>query len=250
MPATAIQSSKGLSISAKNLGAVAMPDFCPRCFWIKLRSKKLPFQIFPGIFSSIDSYSKHIVHGWFDKYQNAPRWMQKLGPLKGYVDSKAYHHARYKFLDSVHGVWLGGSPDGVFVCADGSHIIVDYKTAKYTGAQDRLYPIYEAQLNAYALIGMRTGMFPNVSGLFLIYTEPLSGKEYAYNETNHTNDGFRLGFSANIHHVGLNVDMISGLLGKVKEIHDMEIPPNGRDGCEDCESVNHLTGMVLAAQQP
>jgi len=38
-----------LRISDKNLGALALPDFCPRCFWLKAKAKKLPFQIFTGI---------------------------------------------------------------------------------------------------------------------------------------------------------------------------------------------------------
>ena len=52
-----------LRISAKNLGAFALPGFCPRCFWLQLRvENRLPFQIFPGIFSSIDAYTKRVVH--------------------------------------------------------------------------------------------------------------------------------------------------------------------------------------------
>jgi len=35
-------------ISAKNLGELALSDFCPRCFWLKLHIRQLPFQIFPG----------------------------------------------------------------------------------------------------------------------------------------------------------------------------------------------------------
>jgi len=50
---------ENLKISAKNLGATALEDFCPRCYWIKLKmGNRLPFQSFPGIFSSIDSYTK------------------------------------------------------------------------------------------------------------------------------------------------------------------------------------------------
>jgi len=49
-------------ISAKSLGALALPEFCPRCFWLKTRVRHLPFQIFPGIFSSIDAYTKRVVH--------------------------------------------------------------------------------------------------------------------------------------------------------------------------------------------
>jgi len=246
VPATAIQSGE-ISISAKDLGVVAMPDFCQRCFWVKLRLKQrkseLPFQIFPGIFSSIDSYTKNIVHGWFDKYHSAPRWMQKLEPIKDCV-RKLPTYREYKFFNNEHGIWLRGSPDGVLIRPDNSYIIVDYKTAKYTEAQDRLYPMYATQLNVYALIGMQTGIFPTVNALALIYTEPLSSEEYASNDMNHTDDGFRMGFAANIHHVDLDIGMISGLLGKVREIHDMGVPPKGRSGCKDCESVNQLIGLV------
>jgi len=30
--------SEQIIISAKNLGGVAMPGFCPRCFWIQMHS--------------------------------------------------------------------------------------------------------------------------------------------------------------------------------------------------------------------
>ncbi len=51
-----------LRISAKTLGELALPGFCLRCFWLKLHARQLPFQIFPGIFSSIDAYTKRVVH--------------------------------------------------------------------------------------------------------------------------------------------------------------------------------------------
>ncbi len=69
-----------IRISAKNLAEVAMPDFCPRCFWVKRKvPKQLPYQIFPGIFSSIDAYSKRVVHSRFDKGQGPPVWFSPLG---------------------------------------------------------------------------------------------------------------------------------------------------------------------------
>jgi hypothetical protein len=80
-----------IRISAKALGEVAMPDFCPRCFWIKLRlNNKLPFQIFPGIFSSIDAYTKRVVNSWFDKHGCPPSWLNSLGEIKGYKDPPTY----------------------------------------------------------------------------------------------------------------------------------------------------------------
>src|SRR5205814_9298993 len=51
-----------LRISAKTLGLLALPNFCSRCFHTRMHcGDKLPFQIFPGIFASIDSYSKKVT---------------------------------------------------------------------------------------------------------------------------------------------------------------------------------------------
>ncbi len=143
-----------IRISAKKLGELAMPNFCPRCFWIKLRLKnKLPFQIFPGIFSSIDSYTKRIVHSWFDSHRSQPVWLNSLGNLVGYRET--LHFSKFRILDEENNILLTGNPDDVLIKTDSSHIIVDYKTAKYTAAQDKLHPLYEAQLNSYAMIGSK-----------------------------------------------------------------------------------------------
>jgi len=37
-----------LRIFPKTLSELTLPDFCPRCFWLKLHIRQLPFQIFPG----------------------------------------------------------------------------------------------------------------------------------------------------------------------------------------------------------
>ncbi len=67
-----------IQISAKNLGTLAMPSCCPRCFWLKLNCK-LPYQIFPGIFSSIDSYTKKITWGYYEKFNSLPDWFKPFG---------------------------------------------------------------------------------------------------------------------------------------------------------------------------
>ena len=75
------------NVSAKQLGELALPFNCRRCFWIKAKLKSnLPYQSFPGIFSSIDSYTKKMVKGWFDRHGKAPEWMSDLGTLKEYIN--------------------------------------------------------------------------------------------------------------------------------------------------------------------
>jgi len=232
-----------IRISAKNLGEVALDYYCPRCFWIKLRFKDLPYQIFPGIFSSIDSYSKKMVHGWFDQYRSAPQWLSELGDLVGYRNPP--HHSRFKLLDEKYNILLTGSPDGVLERRDGSRIIVDYKTAKFTDTQDFLYPMYETQLNVYARLGNELGLAP-VSSLALIYMDPVTDLIAPGAPENHRADGFVLGFSAKIKDVPIRPDMIPPLLAETRRVYDAQQPPPGRAGCKECpivqEMVTALTG--------
>jgi len=231
-----------IRISAKNLGAVAMADFCPRCFWIKLHCKDLPFQIFPGIFSTIDSYSKNIIHAYFDKHNSMPEWLNGLGKIKGYIDPP--HHSKFQLYDDKSGILLTGMPDGVFVKADGSYMIVDYKTAKYTGTQDELFPIYEIQLNCYALIGEEYGFSP-VKELVLIYMEPVTDVTAVTDDVNHRQLGMVMPFATSIHKVKLNTAAIAPLLAKVRKLYDMPLAPSGRNGCKDCKKLKGLMGLFV-----
>lgn len=234
--------SEQIRISAKALGEIALPNFCPRCFWIKLHlHNKLPFQIFPGIFISIDNYTKDIVHGWFDKYDSSPPWLQGLGNLVGY--KKPPHYSKFNILDRENNIMLTGSPDGVLIRSDKSHIIVDYKTAKYTGTQDKLFPMYEVQLNAYAMIGEQCDLKP-ISDLALVYMEPVTDESAVDDEANHRDDGFAMGFNANIHKVALDLNIIPPLLARTREIHELNSAPSGCEGCNDCQRLEGLLEVI------
>ena len=124
-----------IQISAKNLGALAMPSCCPRCFWLKLNCK-LPYQIFPGIFSSIDSYSKKITWGYYEKFNYLPDWFQPFGDFARPI--KAPGRSIFFVEDEETNVKLTGIPDDIFQKKDGSYFIVDYKTARFTKNQDAL----------------------------------------------------------------------------------------------------------------
>ena len=228
---------ESITISAKTLGAAALPDFCPRCFWIQMHTPGLPYQIFPGIFSSIDSYGKRLVHGWFDRHASAPPWLNRLGDIRGYRHPP--HYSKFSILDQETQIILRGTPDGILVMHDGSHLIVDYKTAKFTAHQDELFPMYEVQLNAYAMIGEQKGFAP-VSGLALVYTEPVTDDATAAKDANHTGTGFVMEFSAHIQPVGLKLEKIPPLLAQVREIYERKRPPQPQEGCEDCVLLQNL----------
>ncbi len=233
--------SDQIRISAKNLGALALPDLCPRCFWLKLRlGHRLPYRIFPGIFSSIDSYSKWMIHSWFDRHGEAPPWLQALGALAGYRPPP--HHSEFQVVDKKTNILLTGSPDGMFVRPDGSYLIVDYKTGRHTATEDRLYPMYQVQLNAYARIAEACGLAP-VTGLALVYTEPVTDPASASQDGVHRDDGFVMGFVAHVVAVPLKTRSLAPLLARTRQIHDLPSGPAGRKGCRDCQLVERLVGL-------
>ena len=231
-----------IRISAKNLGELALPNFCPRCFWLKLKlNNRLPFQIFPGIFSSIDAYTKNIIHSWFDRNHASPPWLSELGELTGYINPP--HYSKFSIVIDDYDILFTGVPDGIFIRQDGSYIIVDYKTARYTGNQDSLFPMYQVQLNGYALIGNEKGLTP-INDLALIYMEPLTDKAVDIHDGNYRDNGFALGFSPKILRVELNPSKIYPLLAQVREIYEMPSAPCCHTYCKDCESVEALASLV------
>ena len=228
-----------LQISGKDLGTLAMKGFCPRCFWISRRTK-LPWQMFPGIFSSIDTYSKKVVHGEFDKGK-APVWLAPLGELKGYKDPPSAQ--KFRVPVEEHGILLTGAPDAIFERADGTLVIADYKTSRFTPHQDRLLPVYRVQLNAYAYIARMLGWAP-ISSLALIYTEPVTDDAAAVQEAARREDGFAMGFAARIFEIEKDEAMLGPLFAQAARIHALESPPAAREGCGDCAYFEKIRGLL------
>lgn len=231
-----------IRISAKNLGALALSGFCPRCFWLKMHCRELPYQIFPGIFSSIDSYTKKVTNTHYEKTTRIPSWLEPLGDIVKPV--KAPGHSTFYIVDPETNIKLTGVPDEVFQKKDESYFIADYKTAKYTGNQDKLLPMYETQLNGYAFIGERTGLNP-VTGLALVYYEPQTDLQVDRLNSVLLSDGFMLPFVGKLLPIEVRPDAtIPLLLKKVRRICDLERAPQGATGCEDCEKVNKLIELA------
>ena len=227
-----------LRISAKDLGVFALPGFCPRCAWLKLHvANKLPYQIFPGIFSSIDSYTKKFISSFFEKYGHFPEWLGSEDKFVSLV--KKLHHSNFNILDQTNDILLTGVPDEIFKLKDGSYFVLDYKTAKYTETQDSLLPLYEVQLNAYAYIAERTGLSP-VKKIALAYLEPQTGLTHENVEQFKTGDGFVLPFAGKILELDLKPDMIPGYLNKVRQLYDQPSPPQSKTECKDCLLLENL----------
>ena len=228
-----------IQISAKNLGHLALDDYCPKCFWLKLKLKnKLPYQIFPGIFSSIDSYSKKITWGYYEKYKILPKWFNELGDFIKPIP--VLHFSQFYYFDEKLNIKLTGIPDDIFLCSDNSYFIIDYKTSRFTKNQDKLLPLYLVQLNGYALIFEKMGL-GKVNGLGLCYYEPKT--DILENDIDKViiEDGFKMAFEA--HNTKLKLDpegLLMPLMREVRRIGDMEVMPMGRKGCLDCERVEEM----------
>jgi hypothetical protein len=228
-----------MQISAKDLGWLAEDGFCPRCFWI-VRHHKVPYQTgFPGIFSSIDSYTKHIVEHHFERTGRLPGWLSGIGAAKRIIEIRAS-----EFRTARGSVTLTGIPDLLFQRPDGSYCIADYKTARYTGNQDSLMPVYRIQLNGYAYIAEHLDFRP-VRDLYLVYFEPPHSATHAEITGKHTtSEGFEMPFRPRIHKLKKDTQEVERLIAEAGRIYSMGSPPEGIGGCEDCERLDDLVSLV------
>ena len=230
-----------MTISATELGGYAGFGFCPRCAWIRMRARLLPWQGFPGIFSSIDRYTKQVIIGHLEREGGLPDWMAGIGEATGHIDPP--HWSKFQAVDESTGATLRGEADAIFRLADGTCAIVDYKTSRYNPDNRSQHRVYRAQLNAYAWIARRLD-FPPVSGLALVYMEPATDDETIGSSNPVDAEGFALGFRPRL--VGVELDperLIPPLLRRAASIHALATPPEPRDGCRDCAA---LAGLLAA----
>ena len=221
-----MKQSKLKVISAKDLGRLNMPDFCPRCFWIERHVDKPP-GIFPGIFSTLDAITKRSTHRSFVERGEKPNWLE-IEDLVEVEEGDTYFK-----LPVEQGDWiLTGYPDDIFRIKDGSYHIVDYKTAKFTDRQDELYPLYEVQLNCYAYLAEKYGYKP-VTKLSLVYCQPNNDLE--------SDENFKLEFKIYTLKVDLNLDIIPDLLLRARKILDQLEPPASHEKCKGiCNWLNKV----------
>jgi hypothetical protein len=149
------------------------------------------------------------------------------------------HHNKFQVFHADSRVLLTGAPDEMIQLADGAYTILDYKTARYTGTQDTLLPLYEIQLNAYAYIAERLNFKP-VKNLFLVYYEPITEISREKIDSIITDNGFELAFSGKVVPVPIKKDDIEPLLGKVRQIYELSKPAERRTGCKDCQAIDEI----------
>ena len=204
--------------------------------------KTLPWQGFPGIFSSIDRYTKQVILKHLEREGRLPAWMDCIGSAVEHIDPP--HWSRFKATDETSGVTLRGEADAIFNLDDGTCAIVDYKTSRYNPDNRSQHRVYRAQLNAYAWIAQRLD-FPPVSRLALAYMEPSTDDEATAAPGAIDADGFALSFQPRIVEVDLDPErLIPPLLRKAAGIHALTVPPGPRNNCRDCAALDGLLEAV------
>ena len=206
--------------------------------------RPLPWQGFPGIFSSIDRYTKQVILDYLEREGALPDWLDAIGEVTGYIDPP--HWSKFQSTDEQTGTTLRGEADAIFQLADGSCAIIDYKTSRYNPDNRSQHRVYRAQLNAYAWIGQRLD-FPPVTRLALVYMEPATDNETIIATGPVDPGGFSLGFRPRLVEVDLDPDrLIPPLIRRAARIHATPEPPEPRDGCRDCAA---LAGLLRVLSQ-
>jgi CRISPR/Cas system-associated exonuclease Cas4 (RecB family) len=209
-------------IGVKDLGNLAKEDFCPRCFWYERHFGPFP-SIFPGVFNVIDRNLKNSVWLRWKKERKLPAWL-KIDNVERILTAESIgaveERHRQKYLVAHHkksGFILRGAPDLILELRDNTLHLIDFKTGRFKEEGDQFFPVYEAQLNGYALLATKIP----VSKLSLVY----------FNPTNEipveilTESNFKLDFGPQIVPVELKSGLITNLLMKAKEILNLKTPP-------------------------
>ena len=236
--------TSALTVSGKWLSQLAGYNPCYRCIWIGYNVRPLPYQMFPGIFSTIDSYNKKIVHAYIDEHGKLPDWLEGLGSIDHYI--KPPHYSKFSIFHEQSGITLRGEADGIFRMTDASLTIIDYKTSRYSKNQEYLLAGYEIQLNAYAFIANELGMGP-VKQLALVYMEPLTEQTtIAEVDSVISESGFLMQFQPKIVTVTLHPDrLIPNLLSRARQVLQSPIAPNRSSKCKNCVAIDTLTEAAI-----
>jgi len=233
-----------IRVSAKNLGELNMPDFDPQGFWLKNRiSNRIPFSIFPGIFSTLDKYQKDIT-SFLQVYNGKwPTWV--CGDIAESVVCP--HWSKFFYVDEETGITVSGAMDECFRLTDDSLLISDNKLAKYTEGQDKLLPMYLTQLNAYAEIAERTGL-GKVSALQLVYHEPITGLSRDEFDKYYQGESYLLKFTPKVVEIPRDPGLIPRLLRKAKDIISSQRMPEPAEGriSKDMELFKKMVDAYIA----
>jgi CRISPR/Cas system-associated exonuclease Cas4 (RecB family) len=202
----------------------------------------------PGIVGQADRYFKAVVNSHLQSKGLLPSWLADA--LNGSFSQLNFHSVqhiepeRWEIEIPNLPCILVGEADAVWEFPDGRWFIADYKMASWTQTQQRLLPLYETQLNAYAYLAQRK-FSKTVVGLALIYFEPEHKIPDADLLLQRNIGQMMLGFRCTVIPVTLQpVELIESLCQQVLRILSSPVPPAGRQNCQGCQELRDWWGRV------
>lgn len=235
-----------IKAGVKTVAALAMPGQCRRCYWVKIQmNNKKPFDIFPKILNSMDTYQKRLMTEYAKQKDAFPPWCGDMGDIAPYVNW--IPKERSTWYDEASDIQLTGYPD----CVLGnprSMIVIDFKSAYFDHGQQAILPLYAAQVNGYADIIEWHGT-GKVNMLQLIYMQPvidLQGNDYL---TRQKWSGYYLAFKPNPVPIAREEGLTLRLLAEFRSLADMPHPPKGNPECKDCALLDQMGEVMLRARQ-
>jgi hypothetical protein len=150
------------------------------------------------------------------------------------------HYSKNTFFDPKSNITLSGAPDDLLILADGTLVIPDYKTQRWTDNQDKLFSLYAVQSNVYNILMTQDTKVD--AKLFLVYMEPDTAAASACN--NIITNGFSMCFNAKVVPVEVDKGMVRRSLTLTREIAEMLKPPDSRSGCKDCDNLDKIMELL------
>lgn len=220
-----------IKLSIKNLASYALVDNCPRCSWVKhLLGYKIPYAIFPGVFSTIDSHCKKICDLHYSAFDQLPQWLHARFP--GFKPFKAPHYT--KMVLTLGEIETRGSTDYILE-KDGELVVIDNKTAHFKDADDPLAALYDFQLNACGM-ALEANGHGKVKSLHLVYYDPI--KLDATRLLPITNNVPSLEFEVKIRDVAIDRGLVERTAAEAVKVLSQTTAPSGAAVCKDCAQLD------------
>lgn len=234
--------------SPSRIGVLAVPDFCPKCFYLlsKLSFKK-PFDFgTPYVMQLLDKLQKRVASFALREDSHLPKFFGKFKDAVAVipVDYLSCYHPE------TH-IQLFGYPDLVFEFLDGMLGILDNKTAFAKKEGEPLFYSYRAQLCIYRYM-MEHGANPRkVSRLGLLHYEFFDWDEDEMPDSYNDQD-----FLARFRPRCVDIDiegsdeLVESLLRRLREFLDMTEAPEGNKECCECAIVQLYYDHLLQLDPP
>ncbi len=234
-----------LHISAKQLGNLALENFCPRCLYMDYKlNLKYQGMIFPGILSKMDAIQKKSVVKYYDKYGHLPNWLES----EGIIGKPKICPGPKTFFTSIKGVILSGSIDLLIETPSKELIIIDFKTASPKDGYDPFMPVYNVQLQGYAKITEDLNL-GKVVGLYLVYFSAQTSVTLDNIDSYVRTEDLEVSFDVVVKKLELNPEQTIGLLvDKFKNIITGNSLPERHPDCIECDRLEKIFTWLASSK--